>query len=133
MPRNEFFNKFVSKLDSMDPASINSYIHLLSREHGFLESVFNSIKEGIVVIDSSFRLIYHNAVAKEMFGIPDRFEHIKISHLVKGISWNDLIAPDRENPASAYHEVEILYPRRRILKFYVAPVRIPTRNSSMPR
>lgn len=73
MPRNEFFNKFVSKLDSMDPASINSYIHLLSREHGFLESVFNSIKEGIVVIDSSFRLIYHNAVAKEMFGIPDRF------------------------------------------------------------
>mgnify|MGYP002674044433 CR=1 FL=1 len=121
MPRNEFFNKFVSKLDSMDPASINSYIHLLSREHGFLESVFNSIKEGIVVIDSSFRLIYHNAVAKEMFGIPDRFEHIKISHLVKGISWNDLIAPDRENPASAYHEVEILYPRRRILKFYVAP------------
>ncbi len=121
MPRNEFFNKFVSKLDSLDPASINSYIHLLSREHGFLESVFNSIKEGIVVIDSSFRLIYHNAVAKEMFGIPDRFEHIKISHLVKGISWDDLVTPDKESPSSAYHEVEILYPRRRILKFYVAP------------
>ena len=121
MPRKDFFSKFASKLDAMDPASINSYIHLLAREHGFLESVFNSIKEGIVVIDSSFRLVYHNAVAKEMFGIPDRFEHIRISHLVKGISWNDLVSPDRENPSSACHEVEILYPRRRILKFYVAP------------
>ena len=121
MPRKDFFSKFASKLDAMDPASISSYIHLLAREHGFLESVFNSIKEGIVVIDSSFRLVYHNAVAKEMFGIPDRFDHIRISHLVKGISWNDLVSPDRENPSSAYHEVEILYPRRRILKFYVAP------------
>ena len=120
MPRNEFFNKFVSKLDAMDSASINSYIHLLSREHGFLESVFNSIMEGIVVIDRSFKLIYHNAVAKEMFGIPDDFEHIRISHLVRGISWAELVSPDKERSRSACHEVEILYPKRRILKFYVA-------------
>ena len=48
MPRKEFFDKFASKLDSMDPHSIHSYVNLLSREHGFMESVFNAIREGIL-------------------------------------------------------------------------------------
>ena len=78
MPRNEFFSKFVSKLDSLDSGSINSYVHLLAREHGFMESVFNAIREGIIIIDDSYHLVYHNAVAKEMFGIPDDYSRIRI-------------------------------------------------------
>ncbi len=120
MPRNEFFSKFATKLDSMDSGSINSYIHLLARKHGFMESVFNSIREGIVVIDASYRLVYHNAVAKEMFGIPDDFSHIRITRLVRGINLEDFFNSDNREH-TAYHEIEILYPKRRILNFYIVP------------
>ena len=55
------FTKLVSKLDSLDSGSINSYVHLLAREHGFMESKFNSIREGII-IDDSYHLAYHNSI-----------------------------------------------------------------------
>ena len=121
MPRNQFFTKFADKLDSLDPGSIDSYVHILAREHGFLESVFNAIREGIVIIDDSSRLVYHNAVAKEMFGIPDDFSRIRISHLIRELDWDHFFGPDGIGARTTYHEIEILYPRRRVLNFYAVP------------
>ena len=121
MPRNQFFSKFKTKLKSMDSGSINSYIHLLSREHDFMESVFNAIREGIIIIDDSYRLVYHNAVAKEMFGIPDDFSRIRISNLIRELDWNRFFGVDGSSGRTAYHEIEILYPRRRVLNFYAVP------------
>ena len=121
MPRNQFFSKFVSKLDSLDSGSINSYVHLLSREHGFMESVFNSIREGIIIIDDGYRLVYHNAVAKEMFGIPDDVSRIRVSGLIREIDWDHFFGPEGISAQTTYHEIEILYPRRRVLNFYAVP------------
>ncbi|MBO4646763.1 MAG: PAS domain-containing protein [Lentisphaeria bacterium] len=123
MPRNQFFSKFKTKLKSMDSGSINSYIHLLSREHDFMESVFNAIREGIIIIDDSYRLVYHNAVAKEMFGIPDDFSRIRISNLIRELDWNRFFGAGDGSGRTAYHEIEILYPRRRVLNFYAVPRR----------
>ena len=121
MPRKQFFSKFEAKLDSLDSGSINSYVHLLSREHGFMESVFNAIREGIVIIDDSYRLVYHNAVAKEMFGIPDNFSRIRISTLIRELDWDRFFGPDGISTRTTYHEIEILYPKRRVLNFYAVP------------
>ena len=121
MPRNEVFTKLVSKLDSLDSGSINSYVHLLAREHGFMESVFNSIREGIIIIDDTYHLVYHNAVAKEMFGIPDDYSRIRIPTLIRELDWNHFFGPDGISARTTYHEIEILYPRRRVLNFYAVP------------
>ena len=95
MPRKEFIDKFVSKLDSMDPGSIHSYVNLLSREHGFMESVFNAIREGIIVMDDRLRIVYHNDVAKEMFGIPPDHSRLRMSSLIRGIDWKRFLFPVR--------------------------------------
>ena len=121
MPRNQFFSKFETKLDSMDSGSINSYIHLLAREHGFMESVFNAIREGIIIIDDSYRLVYHNDVAREMFGIPDDVSRIRISNLIRELDWDRFFGAGSNSGRTAYHEIEILYPRRRVLNFYAVP------------
>ena len=120
MPRKEFFDKFASKLDSMDPGSIHSYVNLLSREHGFMESVFNAIREGIIVMDDRLRIAYHNDVAREMFGIPPDHSRLRMNTLIRGIDWKRFFLPGEEG-VSSYHEVEILYPKRRILSFYAVP------------
>ena len=120
MPRNKVFTKLVSKLDSLDSGSINSYVHLLAREHGFMESVFNAIREGII-IDDHYHLVYHNEIAKEMFGIPDDFSRLRISALVRDIDWDHFFGPDGISARTTYHEIEILYPRRRVLNFYAVP------------
>ena len=105
----------------MDSGSINSYVHLLAREHGFMESVFNAIREGIIIIDDTYHLVYHNKVAKEMFGIPDDFSRIRISALIREIDWDHFFDSDRICARTTYHEIEILYPKRRVLNFYAVP------------
>lgn len=128
--KNQFFSKFGTRLDSFDPGSINSYIHLLSREHGMLENLFNAIREGIVVIDEDGRILYHNAVAKVIFGIPDDFSRISINSFIKGVDWETIFASADSSGHTVRTEVEIFYPVRRVLSFYAlhrthAPTRMP--------
>ena len=119
--KNPFFSKFGTRLDSLDPGSINSYIHLLSREHGMLENLFNAIREGIVVIDEVGRILYHNTVAKEIFGIPDDFSRISINSFIKGVDWENIFAAADSENHTMRTEVEIFYPARRVLSFYALP------------
>ncbi|MBP5181835.1 MAG: PAS domain-containing protein [Lentisphaeria bacterium] len=119
--KNSFFSKFGTRLDSLDPGSINSYIHLLSREHGMLESLFNAIREGIVVIDEDGRILYHNAVAKEIFGIPDDYSRVSIHSFIKGVDWEAIFSSAASKEHTVRWEVEIFYPVRRVLSFYALP------------
>ncbi|MBO5760970.1 MAG: GHKL domain-containing protein [Lentisphaeria bacterium] len=128
--KNPFFSKFGTRLESFDPGSIQSYIHLLSREHGMLENLFNAIREGIVVISENGRILYHNAVAKEIFGIPDDFSRVSINSFVKGVDWENIFASADSSDHTVRTEVEIFYPVRRVLSFYAlhrshAPGRMP--------
>ena len=119
--KNPFFSKFGTRLESFDPGSIQSYIHLLSREHGMLENLFNAIREGIVVISENGRILYHNAVAKEIFGIPDDFSRVSINSFVKGVDWENIFASADSSDHTVRTEVEIFYPVRRVLSFYRRP------------
>lgn len=121
MPKNAFFDKFISKIDSMDPRSIQSYITLLSRERGFLETVFNSIHEGIIVVDSKLKIRYHNAAAKEVLGLPDELSTLKISSVIKGIDWESMRDSQNGTSKALRQELEILYPTRRIVQLYAVP------------
>lgn len=128
--KNPFFSKFGTRLDSLDPGSINSYIHLLSREHGVLENLFNAIREGIVVINEDGRILYHNTVAKAIFGIPDDYSRVSINSFVKGVDWEAIFSSADSEDHTVRWEVEIFYPARKVLSFYAlartnAPRRMP--------
>ena len=121
MAKNPFFSKFSTKIDSLDSGSINSYIHLLSREHGMLESLIDSIGEGIIVVDESLHIVYYNAAGGEIFGIPKDHKKLRISSFVKGFDFRELLESAAGNDRTASSEVEIFYPVRRILRFYALP------------
>ena len=46
-----FLDRFSARLDDIDAGSRQAYILRLMKERGFLETVFNAIEEGILVID----------------------------------------------------------------------------------
>jgi PAS domain S-box-containing protein len=48
---------------------LQSFVLKLSREKGFLETLFNTIQEGIIVTDAEGRIHYLNAAASELLGI----------------------------------------------------------------
>lgn len=56
-------------MDRVDPQSLQGVVLKLAREKGFLETLFNTIQEGIIVTDADGRITYLNAAAGQLLGI----------------------------------------------------------------
>ena len=50
--------------------------------------------------------------------IPEDFSKLSVTRFLKGVDWEALI---EQKSVSARHEMEILYPQRRIVRFYLVP------------
>jgi len=114
--------RIISKLTSLDPVNMQNYIQHLSKERGFLETVFNTIREAVLVTDEQMKIRYHNAAAKEMLGLPEDLSRITADRILKGVNWNTILP--HENDAKAGHvlrqELDLFYPEHRIVQFYAA-------------
>ncbi len=110
--------KIMEHLDHMDPRDLYTGINKLAEEKGFLENIFNTISEGIMVIDKRLKIKYRNSAATRMLGIPDDVSRLSVASFLKGVDWKSLL---EEAGRSERHELEVLYPERRILRFYIVP------------
>ena len=59
-----FFDKVAQRLDKMDAADRRRQFRLLADEIGFLESVFDTLKEGVLAVSPGGDLLYANAAAE---------------------------------------------------------------------
>ena len=65
----KFADKILQHLDKLDNASLQRYLLRLINDKGFLESIFNTIREGIIVIDGNLNIQFVNSACKPMLGI----------------------------------------------------------------
>ena len=113
-----FVEKLIGRLGKIGPEEVQSYFLQLAQEKGFLETVFNSIQEGIIVTDSQGRITYLNDAACQFFGIDaDDSLGKRLDERVRGLDWNAL---SREGPVS--RDMEIFYPANRFINFYSVPL-----------
>ena len=59
MSSSSLHERIIPKLRRLDPQSMRNCVQILAREHGFLENIFNTIGEGVVVIDLRKILVCH--------------------------------------------------------------------------
>jgi PAS domain S-box-containing protein len=114
-----FIDKIVERIRFVEPEDIGHYLQLLSREKGFLETIFNTLLEGIIVTDPQDRIIYMNKAACSFFGI-DGTEHIgrRLNEAIHGL---DLRFVAQTGDVMS-RDLELFYPERRFLNFYVTPL-----------
>jgi two-component system, sporulation sensor kinase E len=114
-----FVEKLIGRLGKIDPEEVQNYFLRLAQEKGFLETVFNSIQEGIIVTDSKGRITYLNNAACELFGIEmDDSLGRRLDERVRGLDWNALSRA--KGPIT--RDVEIFYPANRFINFYSVPL-----------
>ncbi|HXP35423.1 MAG TPA: ATP-binding protein [Chthoniobacterales bacterium] len=122
-----FVEKLIGRLGKIGPEEVQNYFLRLAQEKGFLETVFNSIQEGIIVTDSKGRITYLNNAACQLFGLEAEDSLGKrLDERVRGLDWNAL---SRE--AAVSRDMEIFYPSNRFINFYSVPLvieRQPTEN-----
>src|SRR6266850_1800888 len=113
-----FVEKLIGRLGKIGPEEVQNYFLRLAQEKGFLETVFNSIQEGIIVTDSKGRITYLNDAACQLFGLEAEDSLGKrLDERVRGLDWNAL---SQEGAVS--RDMEIFYPSNRFINFYSVPL-----------
>ena len=121
--KSSFLDNLISKLDNLDAGNMQAFVHKLLKQKGFLEVIFDAIMEGIVVIDRGLKIVYYNKSAGLILGIPEEDgRDLKISTFLRGIDWTRILQQDEEEwYRISRQEIEIFYPAKRIVNFYVVP------------
>ncbi len=122
MSKGKYFERIIDRLPAHDKDNVQTYVLRQIREKGFFQTVFNTIHEGIIVIDKELKIRYANKAAVEMLGIPENIEEQRISRFLKDINWKGIMDRDEnEWYKISRKELEVLYPVRRNLLFYIVP------------
>lgn len=119
-----FFDKLVDRLDHLDKGSLQTYFLRLAKEKGLMETIFQALEEGIIVLDPKAQISYANRAAESFLGF--RMEAalgVPIERYLKDIHWDLVLDLDEvEWSQLVRREIEITYPQHRFMEFYVVPL-----------
>ena len=117
--KSSFLEKLVERLDLVEPGEVQALVERLTREKGFMESVFAVLREGLVVLDPELVVTYLNPAAGKVFGLNhERSIGQPMDELVRGLSLEGIARPDKV----VSRDMEIYYPENRFLNFYISPL-----------
>ena len=119
-----FFDKLVDRLDHLDKGSLQNYFLRLAREKGLMETIFQALEEGIIVLDPEAKIGYANRAAESFLGFKlEDAEGTPIERYLKDIHWDLVLDLDEyEWSQLVRREIEITYPQHRFMEFYVVPL-----------
>jgi len=122
--KSAFFDKLLSHLDKLDPDSLQTQFLRLAKERGLMETILQAIQEGIILLDGDGALTYANRAAESLLGFDfKQAEGEPLQKYIRGMEWGLLDEMDLEDWSRLVRrEIEISYPERRFVQFYVAPL-----------
>lgn len=128
-------NRILGRLDNLDSTNLTILVQRLARERELLEKVFNSIHDGILVLDGEGTIQYANRPSLELIGLDES----DIGFTVLTDKWPDLnrwidfhSLDNPKDPDSAVsREIEMTYPQRRVLRLFLMPMYLSTIKSGI--
>ena len=120
-----FFNKVAEHIDKLDAEGQRKQYRLLVEELSFYESVFSSLREGVLVVDAAGTTVYANEAVARLTGFDGaKAKGRPVRHILPDWDWDNLLAPSDEGQGwtrQASCEIEVTYPERRILEVQATP------------
>ena len=120
-----FFNKVAEHIDKLDSEGQRKQYRLLVEELSFYESVFRSMREGVLVVDATGRTVYANEAVARLTGFDGaKAKGRPVRHILPDWDWDNLLAPSDEGQGwtrQASCEIEVTYPERRLLEIQSTP------------
>lgn len=125
MPRKSPLDKVLGKLDDLDEVNLSNLVQRLARERKLLETVFDVIRDGILVIDSNGIITYSNQQGRRLIGLkPELGEKVSLFRaapdLTKSLGLDRL--SENSRPEVVVREITINYPEKRHLRVYAVPI-----------
>ncbi len=122
--KSPFLDKIINRLDRVDSESLQGVVLKLAREKGFLETLFNTLQEGILVVNAKGRISYANAAAGRLLGFdPETSRGEPIARHLRDLDWERIGSADNDEWRKVVsQEIEVFYPQHRFLSFYIVPM-----------
>lgn len=130
--KSSFLDRVLGRIGRLDQQGLQTVIERLARERSFLETLFNTIEDGVLVIDEAGKILYFNQAVSDLIGLKTQdAEGKNISRFLPELDWSHLLKRTRGDSTSvARHEFEVFYPRQRFIRLYAAPLETDNENSA---
>ncbi len=129
--KSSFLDKVLGRIGRLDAEGLQTVVQRLARERSFLETLFNTIEDGVLVVDETGRVIYFNQAVTQLIGVQTGEEELHVTKILPEIDWQKISRTDRTGGAHVTrHEFEVFYPRERFLRLYAAPLDGDAKGSS---
>ncbi len=122
--KTSFFKKVIGRLEQLDPQGLRVVLERLASERSFLETLFNIIEDGVLVVDVKGRILYCNLAAGRLIGLnAESAEGRPVKEYLPELDLEKLFEMDAAGGQRvARQELEVNYPRPRYLRLYAAPL-----------
>ncbi len=122
--KSSFIEKVLGRIDALNPENLQSFVERLVRDRSFLETLFDTIEDGVVVADPDGNVTYLNAAVTRLTGFDeDAAMDQPVTRLLPELDWASLQAANHEGGQSVVRrEFELEYPRKRFIRLYAAPL-----------
>lgn len=122
-PKSSFLDKVLGRINRLDTEGLQTVVQRLARERNFLEMLFNTIEDGVLVVDENGRVLYFNQAVIRLIGMPPDGEGSHVTNFLPELDWDKISKMDAGGGERVNrHEFEIHYPRPRFLRLYAAPL-----------
>lgn len=120
-PKSGFLAKVLTRLNRLDREGLQSLVQRFQRERNLLETLFQTIEDGVIVTDREDRVVFLNQSAGRLIGFtPENALGQHLNRLLPELDREVLRPTDRQK--AIRREIEIRFPRPRFLRVYAAPI-----------
>jgi two-component system, sporulation sensor kinase E len=121
--KSSFLDKVLGRIGRLDAEGLQTVVQRLARERSFLETLFNTIEDGVLVVDERGTILYFNQAVTRLLGLQPNVEGQPITGVIPEVDWQKISRFDTSGGAGIVrHEFEVHYPRPRFLRLYAAPL-----------
>src|SRR5688572_26799190 len=117
--KHSSLDKVLGRLDRLDEPNLHNLIQRLARERAMLEAVFNTLQEGVLVIDAGGVIEYANEAASRLIGLKEPAAGETLWRFVPGL--RDSLDLDAQGTPLVTREFELAYPSPRLVRLYMVP------------
>lgn len=124
--KNTGFEKILGRIEDLDSVNLGILVQRLARERKLQETVFNTIQDGILVIDSDGVVQYANSAALGLIGLKENDIGVTrlwkmVPDLAKSID-REVVEGQKKSAPVLSRELELSYPEHRVVRLYMVPI-----------